>query len=100
MVVTHETSAMTSMENPTERFCQIIRRVENACDVVHDNVLCSLPVLNGKMLHRNVVGAFRGNPGVDHVDSGLVVFRAEKRNGTKNNGRTADQDPLLQSQEH
>ncbi len=72
--MTHQTSAMTSMEDPAEGLGKVVRWVENSSDVVHDNVLRVLPVLDGKVLDINVTRTFRRDLGVDHIDSRHIVF--------------------------
>ena len=62
------------MEDPAERFGEVIRWVENSSNMVHDNILGVLPVLNGKVLDVNVTGALGRDLRVDHVDSRHIVF--------------------------
>ncbi len=42
--------------------------------MVHDNVLCVLPILDGKVLDINVARALGRDLRVDHVDSRHIVF--------------------------
>ena len=67
-VVAHETARVANMEDPTQRFCEIIRRVDDSWDVVHDNVAGILPILNSK-----VTRAFCTYSSIDHEGGGLVV---------------------------
>ena len=47
--VSHNTSRMSCVENPTKWFCQVVRRVQDARDVQHDDVAGFLPILNSKI---------------------------------------------------
>jgi hypothetical protein len=57
---------MAMVEDPGNGLCQTISRVDDAGDVN--------PILNGKVLNVNVLGAHSGSTGVDCLDSGLVIF--------------------------
>ena len=47
--MTHGTTSMSLMENPTERLGEIITGIDNARDKAHDDVTSFFPVLNGEV---------------------------------------------------
>ena len=67
---------MTLMEDPSKRFGgEVITRIEDTRAESHEDVTIIFPILNCEALNVNVPGAFRGYLlGIDHVDSGLVIF--------------------------
>ena len=83
--MTHNATCMTLMEDPAKRFGEVITRIENARAESHKDMAGIFPILDGKVLNINVPGAFRGYLGIDHIDSGLVVFI----NGSRSRWRKA-----------
>ncbi len=63
---------MTRVEYPSKRFGEIIRRINDARDVVHDNGTAFFPILDGKVLDVNVTRALGGDLGVDHFEGGSI----------------------------
>ena len=61
------------MEDPAQRFRQVVAGVQDARDVVHHNVSLVTPFLYSKMLNVNVSSPRRGLLLIDHVDRSLVV---------------------------
>jgi len=72
--VTHDATRMASMENPAKGLGEVIRRIDDAWDVAHDNVASLLPVLNSKVLDINVTRTLGRNTSIDHLGSRHVVF--------------------------
>ena len=65
---------MAGVKDPAKGLGQVIQGIDDARDVLRDNVASILPILNGKMLDINVTGALGRDASVDHVDSRHVVF--------------------------
>ena len=65
---------MAVMEHPPQSFGEPISRIDDARDVVKDDVLLFLPVLDGKELDVDMTTAFGGDAVVDDVDGRLVVL--------------------------
>ena len=53
-MMTHHSSGMPRMENPTKRFGKVICWIENSRNVPHDDVTGGFPILNGKTLNVNM----------------------------------------------
>ena len=53
---------------PSQRLSKIVWGVNNARDMMHDNIAGFTPVLNGKVLNVNMLGAFRRNPMVNQCN--------------------------------
>ena len=69
----HDTTGVTIVQDPSKRFGQVIRWVENPGDELEHNGASIFPVLYGEVLDINVARTFGRNASVDHVDSRLVV---------------------------
>ena len=72
--VTHDASSMTRVQNPTQRFGEIIGRIDDPRKMLHDDVPVGFPILNGEELNVSVAGTFGGLFGIDKLDSGCIVF--------------------------
>ena len=70
----HDAACMAAVKNPSQRFGHIIGGVDDAGDVVHDDVASVLPFLDGKMLDVDVPRAFGGHACIDHANGRHVVF--------------------------
>jgi hypothetical protein len=65
---------VTRVQDPTERFSEVVgSRIEDARDMSQDDVVAILPILNGKVLDKDVTRAFSGNARILHVDGRFVV---------------------------
>ena len=69
----HCSTRMTVVENPTERFCQIVSGVEDSRYVANDEVASFFPFLDGEVLDVDMSRAFGRDASVDHVDGGFIV---------------------------
>jgi hypothetical protein len=72
--VSHETSAVAIVEDPSQGFGQCIGRVDDARDVVKDDVATFFPILDCEELNIDMATPLRGDTVVDYVDCGHVVF--------------------------
>ena len=70
-MVSHGPADVTAMENPAESFGECVRWVDRTRDVFQDDIALVLPLLDGKMLNRNVPGAGCRLSGIDHKNCGL-----------------------------
>lgn len=73
LVVVHETTTVTRMKHPTERFCEVIGWIDDSRNMEKDDVAINFPILNGKELNEDVARAVSGDASIDHVDCRLVV---------------------------
>ena len=69
----HDAATVSLMEDPAQRFCTVIRGVQNAGNMGHHNLLSVLPILDSKVLDINVARTLGWDLGVNHVDGGLIV---------------------------
>ena len=72
--MSHQTTDMTVMEDPTQRLSQGIRWVNDTGNVGKRHEVSRAPVLDGKELNVNVAAAFSRDTVVDHVDGRNIVF--------------------------
>ena len=72
--MTHQTTNMTEVESGAERFCEGVRRVDDAWNVTKDNIAIGLPLLNGEVLNVNMSRAWRRSTRVDHQNRRLIVL--------------------------
>ena len=73
--VSHEATCMTSVENPAERFGEVIGRIEDTFDVTKGNMAVLLPILDGEMLYFKMTDSISGMIVVDDLDGSFVVFK-------------------------
>jgi len=71
--MTHDAAGMAVMQHPSEWFCQVIGRIDDTKDELHNNCACFLPSLNGEVPDINVTRALSGHKSVDHNDGRLVI---------------------------
>ena len=71
--MSHQAAAVSSMEDPTKRFREIVGRIKDPGDEGKEYVTVVFPILNRKVLDQNMTRAIRRNASVDHFDGGLVV---------------------------
>ena len=71
--MSHATACMARMEHPSKNLGQIIARIENPCEMFHDNVAFLAPFLNGKVLDLDVTSTRCGTVFVDHRFCSLIV---------------------------
>ena len=64
---------MTRMENPSKIFGEVVAAIDHSRDVAERNVAIGFPILNRKILDRNVASAVGRNASVDHLDGRFVV---------------------------
>ena len=62
------------MEDPTNRFGQVVGGINNTRNVNKYNTTLSFPVLNGKILNINKLDMFSRNSLIDNYDSGSIIF--------------------------
>ena len=74
LMVPHGMPSMSVMQDPPKSFCRIVGHVENARDMLHEDVSLFTPILDCKELHINVVRMCSGLALVYHCDSCLIVF--------------------------
>ncbi len=74
LMMSHGTSSMPMMQNPSKSFCRVVGHIENARDVFHENVSLLVPILDCKELHINVMRMCSGLMLVYHCNGCLVVF--------------------------
>ena len=70
---------MAAVEDPAKVLGELVGRVDDTREVLHDDVATLAPFLDGEVLNVDVAGAFGRAGGVDHVDGGLVVFVKDRR---------------------
>ena len=70
----HNSTCMSGVKNPAERFCEVISRVQNARTMYELDFESFFPVLDCKVRYINVPGALDGLFRVDHLDGSHVVF--------------------------
>ena len=63
-----------TMEDPSQCLSKGVGWVENARDVLQDNVALLFPFLNSEVLNGDVARARRWLGGIDHQDGGLIIF--------------------------
>mmetsp|Transcript_88268 Transcript_88268/g.172642 ORF Transcript_88268/g.172642 Transcript_88268/m.172642 type:complete len:84 (+) Transcript_88268:39-290(+) len=78
------------VEDPAERFGQIVRRIKDARNMLEDDVTGVLPVLDSKELDEDVAGALGGDTCIHHVDSRLIVTVKSKE----------ESGEMVESQDH
>ena len=81
--VPHEATCMASVENPAERFGEVIGRIEDTFDMTKGNMAFLLPILNGEMLYLEMTDSVSGMIVVDDLDGSLVVFKKWGRRGRR-----------------
>ena len=62
------------MKNPAERLGEVITRVDDARDVMHDDFTILFPFLDGEVLDGDMTRTIGGDACIDHVDRGHIVF--------------------------
>jgi len=65
--------ACRSCNTQPRGFGQVIGRIDDPRDELHDNCARFFPILCGEMLDINVTRALSGHTSVDHIDDPLVV---------------------------
>ena len=75
----HDSTCMSRVKNPTERFCEVISRVQNAGTMYELDFESFFPVLDHKIQYINVPRALDGLFRVDHLDGGHVIFEESGR---------------------
>ena len=73
-VVFHCPANVAAVEDPTEGLCERISWVDDTRDMIKENVAMLLPLLDGEMLDRNVVGAGGWFGSIYHQDRSLVIL--------------------------
>jgi hypothetical protein len=66
--------SMMGMKNPPKGLHEIISQVDDSWNVFQDDITLILPILNGKVLDVNTLGAFCQDTCIDHLDSRHIVF--------------------------
>ena len=66
--MTHEPTAMTRVQDPSCRFRQGIRRIDDTRNVVHQDLTIIFPVLNGKSLDVDRARALSTATSVGNLD--------------------------------
>lgn len=69
----HDAAGMPFVQHPAKWLGQVIGRVDDAMNELHDDCTGFLPVLNGEVLDVDVAGTLGGYACIDHVDGRLVV---------------------------
>ena len=46
----HDATSMTRVQHPTKRFSDIISRIDDTCEMLHDNVALLFPILDCKKI--------------------------------------------------
>jgi hypothetical protein len=72
--MTHQTSGMARVKDPTNTFGEGVTWIEDTAEVGEEDMASLAPVLNGKVLDVDMARAFSRFVGVDHLDGGLVVL--------------------------
>lgn len=72
-VMAHDTAGVTSMQDPTKRFGQIVGWIDHTRDVTHHNIARVLPILDRKMLDHDMPGTFGGYAGIHHINGRFVI---------------------------
>ena len=72
--MTHKTTAVARVKNPSKWLRQVIRYINNSWDMAHDNVTLFTPILDGKVLNINMTGSLSRDTIIDHIDSGHIIF--------------------------
>ena len=75
----HNSTCMSGVKNPAERFCEVISRVQNARTMYELDFKSFFSVLDRKIGYINVPGAFGGPFHVDHLDGSHVIFEEAGR---------------------
>ena len=70
----HDSTCMSGVKNPAERFCEVISGVQNASAMYELDFKSFFPVLDREIGYVNVSGTFSGSFRVDHLDGSHVVF--------------------------
>ena len=70
----HETTAVAGVENLTNTLGKGITGVDDARDVLENNVASAFPILDREELDIDVARAFGRAVSVNHLDRGLVVL--------------------------
>jgi hypothetical protein len=74
-MMAHGTADVAAVEDPVEGFGESVRRVvDRSGDVSQYDITLFFPLLDGKMLNRNMPGASCRLGGVDHENRGLIVL--------------------------
>ena len=73
--VSHKAARVACVENPAERFCEIIGRIEDTFDVTKGNMAVLLPILDGEVLYLEMTDSISGMVIVDDLDGSFVVFK-------------------------
>ena len=72
--VSHKAARVACVENPAERFCEIIGRIEDTLDVTEGNMALLFPILDGEVLNFQMTDSIGGMIVVDDLDCRFVVF--------------------------
>ena len=73
-MVPHGTPSVSVMQDPPKSFCRIVGHVENARDMLHEDVSLFVTILELQRMHVDVARTCSGLALVYHCDSCLVVF--------------------------
>jgi len=75
----HDSAGMSVMQNPSKGFGQVIGRIDDPGNELHDNGARFLPILHSEVLDINVTRSLSGHTSVDHIDGRLVVAMHDGR---------------------
>jgi len=79
----HDVAGMVVVQDTSKGFCQVIGGVDHIRDELHNNGPGFFPVLDGKVLDVNVMGALSRDASVDHIDGQLVVAEQDSGSGRR-----------------
>ena len=68
-VMSHATTGVTGMQDPSKRLGEIITGIENPRKMLHDKNFLLTPFLDGKMLDVDVWSTESGTFLIDHMES-------------------------------
>jgi hypothetical protein len=81
--VSHEATSVTRVEDPTERFREVVSGIDDPRDMAKSDETIFFPILNRKILNQDMPRAIGRHASVDHVDGGLVVTEQRGRIGLR-----------------
>ena len=67
-------STVSRVKDPSNRFGEVIARVDDATDELHSDVTSLFPFLDGEPLYLDVPGTIRGMSSVDDFDGRCIIF--------------------------
>ena len=83
LTMSHATTGMTGMQNPSKRLGEIITGIENPRKMLHDEIFLLAPFLDSEMLDVNVSSTGSRTLFIDHLESSHVVNEEACRTRTK-----------------